>query len=244
MTSTKRIPVTDLTIVSMACAPEKPPAGGNINLNIVIKNQGTGGAGASAAAIYLDSFLISTPYVSGLDAGATTTLSVPISLAGLAFKSMYKIKAEADCNNTVFETDELNNTKEISVSPVAPDLEIQAVKWSPEKPVTGEPVTFSVTVKNSGDDRSGSANVSYYVDSAAMGQHLIEGLEPGAAVTRSFTWTPQKVPFVFNVIIDEANTLNERDESNNSRSVTLAGAGPLYRCGHLVVGKAGRIHAR
>jgi subtilase family serine protease len=221
LTSTKPVPTADLVILSMACSPAAPLPAGDARLAVIVKNQGTGGAGASTAALYLDAAAVNTVYVKALGAGETAALDIPISLAGLAFKNVYKVKVEMDCNFVVFETNELNNSMEISVSPVAPDLVIRSIKWTPEAPAFGEPVTFNVTVANIGDAVSPGASVSYSVDGMPMGRHFIASLEPGAAAARSFTWTSQKQPFVFTAVADEADEIKERNESNNRRSVAL-----------------------
>jgi subtilase family serine protease len=173
------------------------------------------------AAIYLDGNLVDSIYINELGAGAVVKKDIPLSLGGLAFKDTYKVKAEADCNFTVFETNEPNNSREISFSVLAPDLVVQGIKWSPEMPVAGAQINLDVTVKNRGDLKAGSANIFYYVDNVFMGKHSIEEIEPGATTTKPFIWIVQKTPFTFTAVIDEANEIKERDKSNNSQTVTL-----------------------
>lgn len=214
-------PTADLIVDSLIISPAKPVLGDTITLSLSVKNQGTGTAEGSFAAIYLDDGKINSVYIDGLSAGTTIKKDIPVSLAGLTYKSSYKIRVELDCNNNVIETNEFNNTKEISFSVLAPDLVVQSIRWTPELPAAGERITFDITVKNKGDARAGNTDVSYYVDNVFAGKHLIEAIEPGATVTRSFTWTIQKEPFTLTAIIDEANEIKEQDKSNNRKSVTI-----------------------
>ena len=54
-----------------------------------------------------------------------------------------------------------------------------------------------------------------------MGKHRIDDMEPGTTVTRIFIWVTQKDSFAFTAIVDEAGEISEKDESNNSRTITL-----------------------
>jgi uncharacterized repeat protein (TIGR01451 family) len=221
VTSTKLMPSADLVIENLTVSPAKPVIGETLTVTLRVKNQGTGTATLSYAAIYIDSNLMDSVYINELEAGAALTKDVTLPLQGLPFKDSYKVSVLLDCNNSVFETDELNNEKETSFSIYAPDLIIQAIRWSPEAPAAGDGITFDVTVKNRGDLKAGSTNISYYVDKTFMGRHSIEGIEAGTTVIRSFTWVAPAASFIFTAVIDEDNEITESDESNNSRTVDL-----------------------
>jgi subtilase family serine protease len=85
----------------------------------------------------------------------------------------------------------------------------------------GGRVTFAVTVKNAGAVKSPAGSLSYYVDGVPAGKHLIEAVEPGAIITRQFTWTVQKQPFTLTAVVDEGAEIKDKDRSNNRKSVTL-----------------------
>jgi subtilase family serine protease len=214
-------PTADLAVVSLAISPARPVLGDTGTLSLSVKNQGTGKAEGSFAAIYLEDNRINTVYIDALDAGTTITKNIPISLQGLVFETSYKVRVELDCNNTVLETNEFNNIKEIAFSVAAPDLAIQGIHWTPELPSTGDRMTFDVNITNRGDARAESTNIAYYVDNIFAGRHAIEAIDPGGSTTRSFTWTVQREPFTITAIIDEAKEITEPDRSNNSKSVTL-----------------------
>jgi subtilase family serine protease len=219
--SIKLAPSADLIVEKFTYSPAKPIIGESITFTLGVKNQGSGKATPSYAGIYIDGKLMDETYINELEAGATLTKDIIIPLQGLTFKDTYIAKVSLDDHNSVYETNDLNNQKEISFSIVAPDLIIQTVRWSPEAPAAGNTVTFDVTAKNRGDLKAGATNISYYVDNVFMGKHRIEGIEPGTTATRSFTWAAQKDSFLFTAVIDEAGEISEKDESNNSRTVTL-----------------------
>ena len=221
MTSKKPTPSADLILVSITCSPVRPAIGETVKITLVVKNQGTGLAGASTTAIYLDSHLVDSVYTQELDAGKTVTLEITVPLQGLPLKDYYTVSAGLDCNDTVFETNDSNNEKETSFSIAAPDLIVRAVSWTPEVPAVGGRVTFDVNVKNRGDLKSGIAFVSYYVDNVFMGKHYLENIEAGTTITKSFTWAATKASFTFTTVIDEEEQVIESNESNNTRAVSL-----------------------
>jgi hypothetical protein len=95
------------------------------------------------------------------------------------------------------------------------------VYWSPLCPQAGEEVDFTLAVKNRGDYKAGGSYISYYVDGASRGRHLIEDIMPGDSVIRSFSFRAQTDSPVFRVVIDEADDVAESNESNNEKTVFL-----------------------
>jgi subtilase family serine protease len=221
VTSVKFTPSADLVVDSLTYLPAKPLIGQTLTITLSVKNQGTGKASPTYAGIYIDSKLITETYINELDAGASHTKNVDISLLGLPFKDKYTLRVCANDHRTVLETNDLNNAKETVFSIIAPDLFIQSVRWAPEAPAIGNKVTFDVTIKNRGDLKAGPAYVSYYIDRVFMGKHRIDEIEAGTTTARSFTWVVQDESFVFTAVIDEAGGVMEKDDSNNSKTVSL-----------------------
>ncbi len=221
ITSARVTPTADLAPVAITCYPTKPVIGETITLTLEMKNQGTGRAAPSYALIYIDDSPVDSVYVDELEAGAVLTRAVTLPLEGLAFKDAYNVRVLLDSNNNVAESDESNNEKQISFSVYASDLVVQAIRWSPEIPAAGDTVTFDVTVKNRGDLKAGSTYISYYVNKVFMGRHLIEDIEPGSTVTRSFPWISPQGSLVFTAVLDETGDINESDEANNTKTLFL-----------------------
>ena len=210
-------PDTDLSIESIAWTPANPSIGDTVTITVSIKNKGPGQAGFSHVDYYIDDTFLDSVYTGQIDAGKTVVNSVTWQ----AVPGTHTIKAIADANNNVAETNENNNEKTVTLSVSAPDLIIQGVTWSRVSPLTGDEVSFTVTVKNQGDQTAGSSYINYYIDNSSRGRHYIEEIVPGATVTRTFTWRVQTDSCVFKVIIDEANNIKESNESNNEKTIVL-----------------------
>ena len=90
----------DLTVLSMGAAPSTPACLNNPYLAVVVKNQGTGAAGAFTVA-----FNAQTQLVSGLAAGQQITVSFPLNsvIAGTN-------TATADSTGVIAELNESNNS--------------------------------------------------------------------------------------------------------------------------------------
>jgi subtilase family serine protease len=219
--SVRVTPSADLTLVAITCSPARPVIDGTVTLTLEIKNQGTGRAAPSSALIYIDDSPVDSVYIDEMEAGAALSKDATLSLKGLPFQDKYNVRVRLDGTDLVAETDETNNEKQIDFSVFAPDLCIQAIRWSPEIPAAGDTVNFDVTVKNRGDLEAGSCYISYYVNKVFMGRHLVENIEPGATVTRPFSWAAQQDSLIFTAVIDEDGEINESDESNNTKTVSL-----------------------
>ncbi len=210
-------PDCDLLVESMTWTPTNPTINDTVTITITIKNKGPGLAGPTNVDYYVDDVFLDSIYADSIGAGKTIVNSV----VWRAEFGEHTIKAAVDCNNIFFEKDEENNEKSVTVAVAAPDLVIQDVTWSPLCPQAGEEVDFSLVMKNRGDYKAGSSYISYYVDGASRGRHLIEDIKPGDNVTRSFTFRAQSDSPVFKLVIDEGDDVAESDESNNEKTVFL-----------------------
>lgn len=210
-------PDTDLSIESIAWTPADPSIGDTVTITVSIKNKGPGQASFSHMDYYIDDTFLDSVYAGQINAGKTMVNSVTWQ----AVPGTHTIKAIGDANNNVAETNETNNEKTVTLSVSAPDLIIQGVTWSPVSPLTGDEVSFTVTVKNQGDQTASSSYINYYIDNSSRGRHYIEEIVSGATVSRTFTWRVQTDSTVFRAIIDEANSIKESNESNNERTIVL-----------------------
>ena len=117
--ATKTITVTgqpDLIVSSLKASNNQAPQGSKVTLTATIKNQGTANAVASQTEFLLDN---STPIglvnTGALAPGASVQVSVDWYTANVK-KGQHTIKATADKNNAVAESNENNNTATITVS--------------------------------------------------------------------------------------------------------------------------------
>jgi hypothetical protein len=98
-----------------------------------------------------------------------------------------------------------------------PDLTVNAMTFSPASPVETDAVTLSATVRNAGTAGSAASNVNFYLGTAKVGTAAVPALAAGASATVSAnvgavsagTYSPSAK-------VDEANTVIETNEANNS----------------------------
>ena len=210
-------PTADLIIESITCTPENPSVDDTVTITAAIKNNGSGKASPSHVAYYIDDTLLNAVYVNSIEAGYTVTnTTIWPATAGT-----HTIRATADHNNSVSETNESNNEISAVISIPAPDLTIQSITWSPLVPTTGDDITFTLTIKNNGDLKASGSFVNYYIDNVYLGNHNIENIEPGATIIRTFTWKAQSESHTFAAIVDKSNGIVESDESNNEKTVVI-----------------------
>ena len=207
----------NLTVLGINYTPTVPAPGDNVNIDVTIQNIGTGAAGASDIAYYVDDTFIGYTYFSGLHAGETTDRSI----SWKATSGEHRIKAIVDPDNIVNEIDKSNNEKTMTITTTAADLAIEKIEWFPTNPVIGDNVEFTLLIINQGDRASTPFYITYYVDGTEQGSHYIDSIDPGASVTKNFSWTMQTSSFTFKAVVDEANTVIESDKTNNEKSVTI-----------------------
>ncbi|MEU7679062.1 discoidin domain-containing protein [Micromonospora taraxaci] len=151
-------PNPDLTVTGMSFSPSAPVETSTITLSATVRNAGSAASGATNVNFYLGSTRVGTASVGSLAAGASTTVSASI---GTRDSGSYPLSAKVDESNTVVEQDDTNNSytnpSPLVVAAVASsDLVASAVAWSPGNPSAGNTVTFSVSIRNAGNQASAS----------------------------------------------------------------------------------------
>ena len=207
----------DLIIETITWSPENPAIGNMVTFTVTIKNQGSGPSGSSYVAYYIDDTYLTSDYVNPIDAGA----SADETFTWTAQAGSHVIKAVADSNNEVTESDEANNIKIYSLSTLAPDLIIETITWSPENPQRSDMVTFTVTIKNQGSARAGPSRVYFYIDGSFRGYQEVQGIDAGATATETFTWFAKAGSHAIKAVADETNHITENDENNNEKTITF-----------------------
>ena len=106
----------DLIVSNLTASNNQAPQGSKVTLTATIKNQGTANAVASQTEFLLDnSTRIGLVNTAALAPGASVQVSVDWYTANVK-KGQHTIKATADKNNAVAESNENNNTATITVS--------------------------------------------------------------------------------------------------------------------------------
>jgi len=207
----------DLLIQNITWSPKNPVIGEKVDFTATVLNQGSGGAGPSSISFYMDDFYLGVASVSPLNSGQTT----PINLAWQARGGLHALKAVADSSQIVTERNETDNVFTTSITVLAPDLIIKDASWTPATPSQGDSVTFTITVSNQGTYKANHSSLDYFINDSPRGNHYLEGLEPGAAVTKAFTCIAPSDHFDFKAVADIEDRIPETDETNNTNKITF-----------------------
>lgn len=215
----------DLIVEEISIFPVEPAAGDIVSITVRVKNQGTQTALSNYVVCYVDTTIINTQPVSQLEPGMMMTAA----FMWTAQTGTHVIRATADSSETINETDETNNTTTFTLTPLAPDLVIESINWSPPSPSEGDAVVFTVTVGNRGNGRSNPTTINFYIDGGSRGVRDIPGLNPGTTVENTYTWVSQSGQHPLKADVDEDGRNSETDESNNETTVTYSTQAPdLY----------------
>ena len=113
--------------------------------------------------------------------------------------------------------------------PVKPDLALAegTFTWHPERPSLGDPVTFSVSVRNDGGHAAPSRlgyriySVANHLEPVSEGSIDVPGIPAGDQVEVSFDWTAQAGHHSLEIDVDITDRLEETAETNNSAAHLL-----------------------
>jgi hypothetical protein len=209
----------DLVIQGIT-SPQNPNLGDSVSFAIDIANRGKADAASSNVAFFVDGAFQDSQSVYTISPGATRK----VYFYWQAELGTHKIKAIADFNEMVNESNETNNEKEVNFSgTVAPDLIIQDITWTPPNPSTGDSVTFTIAVKNQGTSTAGYFFVHWDRDAEDDSDtYYVENLLSGETALGIFTTDfYSSGTHIIRVVADSINGVHEIDETNNSKTVTL-----------------------
>jgi hypothetical protein len=112
-----------------------------------------------------------------------------------------------------------NDTKTLAV--ILPDLDITALTFSKEKPVEGDTVKVTATVKNTGNDTAESFNVAFYFGSTRFTTEKSGPLSPGNRTDLTADWVAVKGTHDMKAVADPDSKVAEVNEEDNSLTVSL-----------------------
>jgi len=208
----------DLIVQDITLSPQEPAIDDTVTITVTIKNQGTDVAGLSHVVCYVDSTILATHSINSLVAGTMTTTA----FTWTAQAGSHTIKAVADSSELVVETDETNNTKMFTLTTLASDLIVQSISWSPDNPSRGDSIVFSITIKNQGSSRSRFCNVNLYIDGNSRGYQDVAAIDPDSTITRTYNWVALSGQHAIKAVVDETDSVNEGDETNNELTSTFS----------------------
>ncbi|WP_043616487.1 discoidin domain-containing protein [Nonomuraea candida] len=229
-------PNPDLTVSGLTSSPASPVETDAVTLSATVKNAGTAASAATSVTFYAGDTKVGSAAVGALAAGASATVSAGI---GPRDAGTYQLSAKVDEDGEVAEQNEANNatTATLTVRPAdTADLVAAPVSWTPGNPAAGNPVTFSVAIRNQGTVASsgGSHGITLTVaDDAGTVVKTLTGsaggaIAPGAttAPVSLGTWTAANGKYtVKTVLAPDANELPVKRANNTSTLPLFVGRG-------------------
>jgi subtilase family serine protease len=212
----------DLIVQSISLSPAEPAIDDMVTITVTVKNQGTTSAGVNYLICYADSTILATVSINPLEAGLMTTAAFNWK----AESGSHTIKAVVDSSNMIAESSETNNTNTYAITTRAADLVVQSITWSPASPSRGNPVVFSVVLKNQGNAISRITNINLYIDGNSRGTQDIQSINPGGTLTKTYNWFAMVGQHPVKAVVDEMNNVRESNESNNEYTATFSTAAP------------------
>ncbi|MEU4624044.1 discoidin domain-containing protein [Actinoplanes sp. NPDC023801] len=98
-----------------------------------------------------------------------------------------------------------------------PDLTVTGLTASPASPVETDAITLSATVRNAGTASSPASNVNLYLGTTRVGTATVGALAAGASVSVSANIGARNAgTYQLRAVVDEANTVIETNDANNS----------------------------
>jgi len=229
-TTTKQI---DLSILAsdMKITPVAYKGGDKITLSAKVANLGNTKATNIKVDFYFGSAKVYTKTLTSLSAKSKTNIiyqyTIPVNLSGSVI-----FKVVVDENNTIVESNENNNSAEITtnVNQAIIDLVIDSVKTSVNKPKVGQKVSIQVKVRNNGNVKAANVKINVYLGdnnniSAPNFTDIISSINKNAVASKSFSWTiPNNISatnYPIRAVVDPDNSITESNELNNSKTYLL-----------------------
>ena len=215
-------PSRDLTFDSLTLAPPNPAPGQMVTVTAVVRNAGDLTAIAPAVAVSVGTESPTTQTLSNIRGGYTHTVQVKMTMPVAA--SPQAVMATVDQNNQIAETDEANNT--VSRTTTLPDLHVSVV----DTIYHGAGVSVTLNIVNAGVlDIASAVDVVLRADHPMTGTQLAKSslsvLASGANAPLTLVVSATDMTSITAdrlwAIVDDADSVTEADEANNTTQTTL-----------------------
>ena len=214
----------DLTIFDTDFNPRTPNIGELVQHTITVRNAGSASA-TSFVVRFQDGSGSTQQTVPSLAPGASTVVNFSRTLNG----AQDNITVTVDAFNQVTESNENNNTAQYQVTgqnpPPSnfPDLVVESLTFTPQNPNVGGSFQLTMLIRNQGSAAAGPFRVALQNTNTSQS---LGGLSAGAGVQLNMTATLASSGQSFTIVADSLNQVNESNENNNTRSVTVNGNTP------------------
>lgn len=218
-------PNPNLTVTAVSTSPASPTATTPVTLTATVKNTGDLASAATSLDGKIGGSTAGSADVAALQPGATAQVTVA---AGTRPAGEYTVGAVVDPGGTVAEQDETDNAftapaKLVVGEAPGPDLEVVSVTSNPASPAVGAAVSFSVQVRNRGNEAVAAGSVTRVV----AGSTTLNGTTPAVpaggtvTVTPSATWTATNGGVTVTATADATDVVDETSEDNNTGTLAV-----------------------
>ncbi|MBT9394790.1 hypothetical protein KLP40_16610 [Hymenobacter sp. NST-14] len=238
------VPLPDLTIQAPTAQPQAITAGNSLSLSCSLQNLSGATAASSNLGYYLSTdatlsandLLLGTSYGYSVGGNQISYQSAYLPVPAAVTAGSYYVLFVADYQNQVAESNEANNTSSVSLTVLAPyvDLAIQQAYLSTSSTTPGSSVGLSCYVTNDGNATASSSNVGYYLsaDATLSANDVLLGSSYGGPLTGGYygnytstyatvpaTTTPGSYYVLF--VADYQNQVPETNKANNVSAQAL-----------------------
>jgi subtilase family serine protease len=205
-----------------------------VSINAVLGNIGTRPSDPTTLSFYLDGSTtpLKTMDVLGIVLGGAPVMPYTWDTSNVSIGN-HTIRVIIDPLNNNTELNETNNELSLNVT-VLPargfvDLTVLSVSLDPKTPSVGQYVSVQAAIKNLGTAKALNVSVqfAYIVNKTniAFDTEVVSSVAPGESLNVTIRWatgTLSSGSYVLNVTIDPLNNLQEKDRTNNFKSLPFA----------------------
>ncbi|MFZ5862833.1 MAG: CARDB domain-containing protein [Nitrospirota bacterium] len=225
-----------ITPMDITLTPARPQSGETVQITTRFRNEGT-----EAAANVLVELFNGAPESGGVLLTSATRPLAPGEEQSLvatwtATAGIHDLYVVLDRTNQLVEIKETNNQAVLRIMPDLVDLMVSATDlvFTPSRPVIGDLVTFTATVRNLGIRQTGPFDIALYDGDLAAGGVLLQtapvsNLLGDATTTLTYSFTAEARTYRFYVVADSDGQVTELDEANNQamRSLRIKAPGEI-----------------
>ena len=198
-----------------------PKAGVSTTAIAQLSNVGGSDSGVFSVKWFLDGAQVGYGGHSSLAPGEVSSGNVRFTWTPTP--GVHTLRFVADADNHVTESNEDNNSYQVTFSVLAPpDLKVSGITFT-SYPKAGVSTTAVAQLSNEGESASGVFAVKWFLDGVQVGYGGHSSLAPGEVSTGNvrFTWTPTPGVHTLRFVADSDNHVAESNEYNNSYQVTF-----------------------
>jgi subtilase family serine protease len=211
------LPPPDLTVEDITWSPLGVASGDTVTFTATLKNLGSNRSTSAKVSCYIDDALLASRDLPEIEAGGT----LDREFTWKAVAGLHSVRVVADDADSVTESDETNNDKEVNFTTETPDLCFDEVGWLMEDPLNDAEVTFNIVIMNQGSSAAPASRLKYAIDGGASLYRDISGLGAGESAKVSFNARLEAGPHQVSLTIDADNDVAEFDESNNAETLSF-----------------------